>query len=154
MTKRLGILGISAVLLVFPGEAAWPAAGQQFFVGTVLGYLGGFVGAQIGAAVAQQAGWGLIDGLLAPIVCAYVGYAMGSTFGAWTGVTWTGFHLELPGDPLGSFLGASLGTGLAYLIASFADWEWALPLSPPLAALGATLAFSWHPSASLASPPE
>lgn len=104
------------------------------------------MGAQIGAAIAQAAGWGIIDGVLGPILCAYVGYAVGSTVGAWAGASWTGFQLGVQGDLLRSFLGAGVGTSLAYAFASLTDWEWALRLGPPLASLGATLAFSWSGS--------
>lgn len=140
MKVLLGIL-----VLVMVGSAGWASSWEtyawQVSAGTVLGYLGGALGAQIGAALAQAAGWGLIDGVLGPILCAYVGYALGSTVGAWAGVTWTGFRLGISGDPGFSFLGASLGTSVAFLLASLVDWEWAFYLAPPLSALGSAIAF-------------
>ncbi|MCS7239816.1 MAG: hypothetical protein NZ651_00980 [Candidatus Bipolaricaulota bacterium] len=149
------LLGLMVVVLVgsVGWAVSWETSAWQVGVGTVFGYLGGALGAQIGAAVAQAAGWGLIDGVLAPILCAYVGYALGSTVGAWAGVTWTGFRLGSLGDPWFSLLGAGLGTGLAFLLASFTDWEWAFYLSPPLAALGATLAFASFSSAKVSGAP-
>lgn len=137
------VLGILAIgFLARPAWASWPAVGWQLVAGTALGYLGGW-GGVLGAAWAQAAGIGFINGTFGPILCAYLGYALGSTLGAWAGVTWVGLRWEIQGDALQGFLGASLGTTLAFAIASLTDWEWALPLSPPLASLGATLAFSW-----------
>lgn len=142
MSVRVTFLALVGVAFSLPlMGASWQIVGLEFLAGTVLGYAGGFLGAQLGAAVANLAGLGLIDGVLGPVLCAYAGYAAGSTVGAWLGVTWTGLFLGVTGDPLRSFLGAGLGTGLAFLLASFIDWEWALYAAPPLAALGASLAF-------------
>ncbi len=143
MTLRLGISALGALLLFLPVWASWEPV-LSFGVGTVFGYLGGHLGAALGAKLAQAAGLGLVDGFLGPVLFAYVGYAAGSTLGAWLGVTWTGFHLGLPPDPWWGFLGASLGSGLAFALASFTDWEWALLLSPPLASLGATIFGFWQ----------
>lgn len=138
------VLSLLAIgLLGGPAWASWPAWGWQLAAGTALGYVGGYGGAVLGAAWAQAAGIGFIDGFFGPILCAYVGYALGSTLGAWTGATWVGLRWEIQGDALQSFLGAGLGTTLAFAIASLTDWEWAFLLAPPLASLGATLAFSW-----------
>ncbi len=143
MILRTGFLVLLGAAFSLPLlGASWQNVGLEFLAGTVLGYVGGYLGAQLGAAVANLAGLGLVDGVLGPILFAYVGYAAGSTLGAWFGVTWTGFRLGEPGDPGSSFLGASLGTGLAFFLASLTDWEWALRLSPPLAALGALVGFS------------
>ncbi|MGC9074308.1 MAG: hypothetical protein ACP5JD_01005 [Candidatus Bipolaricaulaceae bacterium] len=142
MSLRIGFLVLLGVAFSVPLlGASWQTAGLEFLAGTVLGYFGGILGAQIGAAVANLAGLGLVDGVLGPILFSYVGYAAGSTLGAWFGVTWTGLRLREPGDPVLGFLGASLGTGLAFLVASFTDWEWALRLGPPLAAVWAVFGF-------------
>jgi len=144
------ILAVGLALLLVGGiglAASWEAFGLQILTGTVLGYLGGFAGAQAGAYLAQAFGWGLIDGVLGPILAAYVGYAFGSTLGAWAGVTWTGFYLRIEGDLWFSLLGASAGTALAFLLASFTDWEWALRLGPPMASLGGALFFTIAPKA-------
>ncbi|MEN3010822.1 MAG: hypothetical protein ABDI20_07675, partial [Candidatus Bipolaricaulaceae bacterium] len=69
----------------------------------------------------------------------------GATLGAWLGVTGIALRLAIPGNPLASLLGAGVGTGFAFLFASFTDWEWAFFLSPPLSALGAALAFVSFP---------
>lgn len=143
MTLRLGISLLGVFLLLLPAWASWEPL-VSVAAGTVLGYVGGHLGAATGAALAQAAGVGLVDGFLGPVVFAYVGYAAGSTLGAWIGVTWTGFQLGLSPDPQWAFLGASLGTGLAFFLASFTDWEWALLLSPPLASLGAALFGFWE----------
>ena len=139
------ILATSLALLFVGGfglAASWEAFGLQVLTGTVLGYLGGFLGAQAGAYLAQAFGWGLIDGVLGPVLAAYVGYAFGSTLGAWAGVTWSGFYLRIEGNLWLSLLGASAGTGLAFLLASFTDWEWALRFGPPVASLGGALFFN------------
>lgn len=134
-----GLVGISVVGVV--GTASWEIFGLQVAVGTALGYVGGYVGAQVASLAVQALGIGLLDGVLAPILAAYVGYAVGATLGAWAGVTWTGYSFGLSGDPVRGLLGAGLGTGFSFLIASFVDWEWAFYLAPPLAALGGALAF-------------
>lgn len=140
------VLGCVAVFLV--GILGFGASSEAYFwqvaTGTVFGYLGGILGAQIGAAVAQAVGVALVDGLLGPIFWAYAGYALGATAGAWLGVSWVGLRQGFPGDPLLALFGAGLGTACTYALASLGDWEWALRLAPPLAALGATLAFSWQ----------
>jgi len=124
------------------GTASWEIFGLQVAVGTALGYVGGYVGAQVVSLAVQALGIGLLDGVLAPILAAYAGYAVGATLGAWVGVTWTGWHFGLLSDPVPSLLGASLGTGLAFLFASVTNWEWAFYLAPPLASLGSALLFS------------
>jgi MFS family permease len=142
------ILATGFVLLFLGGfglAASWEAFGLQVLTGTALGYLGGFIGAQTGAYLAQAFGWGLIDGVLGPILAAYVGYAFGSTLAAWAGITWSGFYLRIEGDPWFGLLGASAGTALAFLFAFFTDWEWALRLGPPLASLGGALLFTIAP---------
>lgn len=130
------------VLAGAPVTASWEIFGLQVAAGTVLGYVGGYVGAQVASLAVQALGIGLVNGVLAPILAAYVGYAVGATLGAWAGVTWTGWHFRLLSDPVPSLLGASLGTGLAFLLASVTDWEWAFYLAPPLASLGSALLFS------------
>ncbi|MCS7217275.1 MAG: hypothetical protein NZ924_06425 [Candidatus Bipolaricaulota bacterium] len=122
--------------------APWGAFGIQVAVGTLLGYAGGLVGAQAASALVQALGVGTVQGVLAPVLAAYVGYAVGSTLGAGLGVVGVGWRLGIPGDPWAGLFGAGVGTGLAFLLASFADWEWAFCLSPPLSALFATLAFT------------
>lgn len=139
MAARLCVVFLGAFVLFLPAWASWEPAGLSFVAGTVLGYVGGYLGAELGANLAQAAGWGLIDGLLGPIFLSYVGYALGSTLGSWVGVTWTGFQFGVAGDSWWSLLGASFGAGLAFALASFTDWEWALLLSPPLASLCATI---------------
>jgi hypothetical protein len=111
------ILATGFALLFLGGfglAASWEAFGLQVLTGTALGYLGGFIGAQTGAYLAQAFGWGLIDGVLGPILAAYVGYAFGSTLAAWAGITWSGFYLRIEGDPWFGLLGASAGTALAF----------------------------------------
>ena len=148
--RAMKILSAGLALLfvgVFGLATSWEAFGLQVLTGTVLGYLGGFAGAQAGAYLAQALGWGLIDGVLGPVLAAYVGYAFGSTLGAWVGLTWSGFYLRIEGDPWFGLLGASAGTALAFFIASFTDWERALRLGPPLASLGGALLFTIAPKA-------
>ncbi len=138
---------IVALALLLAGGSAFAVQPEdvvlpEFLAGTLGGYAGAVIGAYTlsWAFAAGATGW---DALGRAIFGAFLGFTGGTVVGSSLGVIVAGSLLGIDGNIGLCFLGAAAGTGVGFGIGiAFNISETVLPLTPPIAAAGATVGFN------------